>query len=374
MNKKAFTLIELLAVIVILAIIALIAVPIIIAIINDAREASNLRSAELYLESTKLSIAKANIDGIAEDTTCIVGLNGSLTCDDVVLKVEMDNIEQVTGGIIKFQDGEIVCVSNLRIGNTTYTLEGNTLVKAPQAGGENKPCTRIGDEIICGTEHFIVKSEDASNVMTVTKYGLDVGDTMSCTTTGGGVSCTYTPVPNRTGIQNSSPQGYMYEIKKLIEGVDTELILNLMAEYTEEDLEEMLGTLDELDDSSKAVIKAEWEATSENSAEAQFYTDEYINFLIDNGINDPVLGYVNNYQTYLRNQLNVNNAVVNPPIIYASVAAEYDAETGDSYILVGDTVSVTGDTYDYSGQNDFYVKVNIPKSQIGSGSLNNACE
>lgn len=47
MNKKGFTLIELLAVIVILAIIALIATPIILGIINDARNNSKKRSAEM---------------------------------------------------------------------------------------------------------------------------------------------------------------------------------------------------------------------------------------------------------------------------------------------------------------------------------------
>ena len=45
MHKKGFTLIELLAVIVILAIIALIATPIVLNIINDAKEESELRSA-----------------------------------------------------------------------------------------------------------------------------------------------------------------------------------------------------------------------------------------------------------------------------------------------------------------------------------------
>ena len=47
MKNKAFTLIELLAVIVILAIIALIATPIILGIIKDARENAKQRSAEL---------------------------------------------------------------------------------------------------------------------------------------------------------------------------------------------------------------------------------------------------------------------------------------------------------------------------------------
>ena len=47
MNKKGFTLIELLAVIVILAIIALIATPIVLNIIADSKENSQLRRRSL---------------------------------------------------------------------------------------------------------------------------------------------------------------------------------------------------------------------------------------------------------------------------------------------------------------------------------------
>ena len=57
--KKVFTLIELLAVIVILAIIALIATPIVLNIINEARESSDLRSAEFYLDAVEYAIADA---------------------------------------------------------------------------------------------------------------------------------------------------------------------------------------------------------------------------------------------------------------------------------------------------------------------------
>ena len=49
-SNKGFTLVELLAVIVILAIIALIATPVILGIIEDARKSANERSAELIKE------------------------------------------------------------------------------------------------------------------------------------------------------------------------------------------------------------------------------------------------------------------------------------------------------------------------------------
>ena len=47
-KKKGFTLVELLAVIVILAIISLIAVPIVLDIINNSKENSKKESIELY--------------------------------------------------------------------------------------------------------------------------------------------------------------------------------------------------------------------------------------------------------------------------------------------------------------------------------------
>ena len=61
--KNAFTLIELLAVIVILAIITLIATPIVINIIEDSKQSSVLRSAKFYLDAVEFSIANRVLDG-----------------------------------------------------------------------------------------------------------------------------------------------------------------------------------------------------------------------------------------------------------------------------------------------------------------------
>ncbi len=56
--KNGFTLVELLAVIVILAIIALIATPIVLSIIDDTKKSSMLRSAEMYLNGVENSIMR----------------------------------------------------------------------------------------------------------------------------------------------------------------------------------------------------------------------------------------------------------------------------------------------------------------------------
>jgi len=61
-RKNAFTLIELLAVIVILAVIALIATPIILGIVEDAKKDAFLRSVELVISTTDIDIANKNFN------------------------------------------------------------------------------------------------------------------------------------------------------------------------------------------------------------------------------------------------------------------------------------------------------------------------
>lgn len=75
MKNKGFTLIELLAVIVILAIIALIATPIILGIINNAREESKQRTAELVRDEVKLAYTSYLFDntGAGVDKLCTDG-------------------------------------------------------------------------------------------------------------------------------------------------------------------------------------------------------------------------------------------------------------------------------------------------------------
>ena len=102
-KKEGFTLIELLAVIVILAIIALIATPIILNIIGDAREQSEMRSAELYLNGVELSYADINITTELGNTVCDVQSNGNLMCGNILVKVEMSNDNTAKGGKITFE-------------------------------------------------------------------------------------------------------------------------------------------------------------------------------------------------------------------------------------------------------------------------------
>ena len=380
MKNKAFTLIELLAVIVILAIIALIATPIILNIINNARDESNKRSAELYLTAAELAVVKANFDNELFNTTCTVQQGGNMTCSGVdgTLQVKMDNSEEIKGGTIKFQDGKIICVSNLRIGNKAYSLQdGGNLVEATSTEeSEDKPCTRVENEIVCGTEHFYVMSEDSTIVTALAKYNLDVGETAELIRG----KWTLTPLTNTTGIQSSSSTASTYEPHRILTTVDADAIRELILYSAgEEELPEFCDQ-DDIDAEYWMVCHMNFEAISEISADVRLYRDEYIDYVTSNNINDRVIMYTTNYQNYLRNNLNVNNAVVRPPIIQTTVDIECDDETGDCRTIIGEFAPDEEPLFefvtDFNGPDDgMYVRpiAEIPKSQIASGSIN-ACE
>ena len=107
MKSKGFTLIELLAVIVILAIIALIATPIVLDIINDARNSSQLRSTDFYLNAVEHSITKKMMnDPTFKPNSCYVQSDGNLKCNETEVKVEVKG-EVPTSGIVDLEKGKI---------------------------------------------------------------------------------------------------------------------------------------------------------------------------------------------------------------------------------------------------------------------------
>ena len=118
MNNKGFTLIELLAVIVILAIIALIATPIILNIINEARDASRARTAELVVSQVETAYSTAYM------------LNGNApTLDQVAGKFSMDGATMAADGTISVIMNGVEC---------TTSTEGNVLAVTCTGGGKTK--------------------------------------------------------------------------------------------------------------------------------------------------------------------------------------------------------------------------------------------
>ena len=130
MNNKGFTLIELLAVIVILAIIALIATPIILNIINEARNASRARTAELVVSQVETAYSAAYM------------LNGNApTLEQVAAKFTMDGASMADDGTIT------VTMKNVDCTTTTPTENNVTSLVVSCTGGGKTKATPAGLEL-----------------------------------------------------------------------------------------------------------------------------------------------------------------------------------------------------------------------------------
>jgi prepilin-type N-terminal cleavage/methylation domain-containing protein len=133
MKEKAFTLIELLAVIVILAIIALIATPIITSLIDKAEKDSELMSAKMYIDGVDKSILTYNISNKLKDATCEVESDGNLDCNGTKVEVNVQNTKAVSGKIT-IENRKVSKVENLKVKENYYsTGENGELVGSKSA-------------------------------------------------------------------------------------------------------------------------------------------------------------------------------------------------------------------------------------------------
>ena len=148
-NKKGFTLIELIAVLVILAILALIVTPLVMNIIRKARISADRRSIDAYGRSVELAIANYLLD------------NGDFPTE----------VSQLT---IEYSGDEVVCTTtNLNADSSIYlagctvggrSVEGYTYGK----GGEEEPTPtytayQVGDQVIYNNvDYYVIKDSSAS--------------------------------------------------------------------------------------------------------------------------------------------------------------------------------------------------------------------
>ena len=142
-GKKGFTLIELIAVLVIMAIIALIATPLVISIIRKTRISADKRSIDAYGRSIELAIAGYLLD------------NGKFPTE----------VSQLT---IEYSGNEVVCTTTQLNDDSSIYLAGCTVAgrRVDYAYGADKSPTydvySVGDEVTYNNiDYYVIKDSEA---------------------------------------------------------------------------------------------------------------------------------------------------------------------------------------------------------------------
>ncbi len=150
--KKGFTLIELLAVIVILAIIALIATPIVLNIISDSKESSQLRSADFYLDAVEFSVANSTLNNNnVEDGTYNIMSDGNI-CLEYTDTTCTNELEVDVKG--ETPSSGTITITKAEIENIDILLNNNRIVTNSNGDVIYFPCTLIsGDKNTKGSKY-----------------------------------------------------------------------------------------------------------------------------------------------------------------------------------------------------------------------------
>ena len=155
-NKKAFTLIELIAVLVILSILALIVTPIVLNIVKHAKESANKRSVDAYGKSIELAVANYLLDK-GEFPTNISDLEIEYSGKEVICNISLLN------------EDSSVYLSECKVGSSDVK-DKNTSDGWYHYGSTKVTYKsyKIGDEITYNGINFYVIENSDENSDTVT--------------------------------------------------------------------------------------------------------------------------------------------------------------------------------------------------------------
>lgn len=209
MRKYGFTLVELLAVVVIISVISLISIPIITNVIEKAKKGAAESSAISYIDVVEKQVMINKVD------------SSKNSINDGVYDVPMTGIivkgESPSSGWLVIEKGQVtnysLVIGNYVITKGETTTTGNTSTTKPEDGGstsvwiytdtDGDGTKNIGDKITVGTESFYIISNDGTNIKAFAEYNLYVGGTYSSTN-----SRWIAYGSEATGLQDSTMLGY----------------------------------------------------------------------------------------------------------------------------------------------------------------------
>lgn len=210
MNKKGFTLVELIAVIVLLAATALIAVPIVNRTIKNSKEkAYNAQKAEIVTAAKKYVLE----NGItATDEPIYITLrklvsNNYFEKGDIYDPRNDENL--LTKGVcvkITYEESSKSYKYNYENPCSKNFPKFNHTLVVNDVGEEFE--LDLGDEIQIEGENFYVVENKNGKLTLMGKYNLDVGKQSTCATP---ATC-MTNIANPTGVQNSKAKGFSWNI------------------------------------------------------------------------------------------------------------------------------------------------------------------
>ena len=136
-KNKGFTLVELLAVIVILAIIALIATPIILNVINDAKKEAAKDSFYGYMDAIEKAIIVNDVD--EEEDFPTPDSNGCYNLKELNEKVNIKGTKPKIAADAKvcFKEGTITSLTGVEIDGFTFTYDGKELTQTKNGTTED---------------------------------------------------------------------------------------------------------------------------------------------------------------------------------------------------------------------------------------------
>ncbi len=188
-KKNAFTLIELLAVIVVLAIIAVIVTPIVTKTIKNAKKGAAEIATQNYIRAVELAISNSDLNRKSiPDGSYTIDSDGNLTGTGLPDgKLEIDaNGDRPIGGTIVIKDGQVTTDSTITVGD--YDVVYNPTSKSYEATekGNTKMYTN-GQEVYfnvdngtkCTSSEAVSTTGTKSGCMRFYAFNDDGGDTVN---------------------------------------------------------------------------------------------------------------------------------------------------------------------------------------------------
>ncbi len=213
MNKKGFTLVELLAVIAILAILVIMALPAVLRMFTQARIDTFNNELNTIVRTTRqqylLTGGQATTYSKESNPLNLTGNSSLNYC--ITINGEGQIIElKATNGSYKYESNGIVSETNssdVEVAESGYTLSciGSTITYVNR---QNTGQITVEDEVAIGSEHFYVISSDSTNTILLTKYNLLVGNAYEKVSGVWSLTKTLSSSDPGYGLQSESAKGF----------------------------------------------------------------------------------------------------------------------------------------------------------------------